>query len=82
MHARQRVKTGTRRSKAARHVFAGQAVMLEAAFAEPCFSKTSEEPTQATENCAETPASTFRLLDANALHTVPSHATDRYLFSL
>ena len=82
MHAREHVKICTGRCNAANHVFVGQPVTLEAIFAEPCFSRTSEAPTQATENCAETPGISFRLLDANALHTVPSQATDRYWFSL
>lgn len=66
----------------AAHVSVGQPVQLEAAFAQHCFSKTGEEPTQAVENRAEGPEISLRLLDADALHTVPSHNADRYMFSL
>lgn len=58
-------------------VSVGQPAQLEASFAPACFSKAGEEPTQAIENRAEAPHISFRLLDADALHTLPSCSADR-----
>ena len=64
------------------HVYVGPPVQLEAAFAQPCFSMANEVPTQAVQNRAEGPEISLRLLDADALHTVPSRNADRYVLSL